>query len=509
MQKVLSSEQIRLADAATIKNEGISSLNLMDRAATKAFEAILKKVNAEENSFVVFCGMGNNGGDGLVIARLLADVGYNVRIYILQFKEKGSQDFEENLQRLKSYSIEINYINDRQLNCSLKNSEIIIDAIFGSGLNRSIQGFTKNTIQQINSSNCKVFSLDIPSGLFAEDNSSNDRNAIIKASYSLTFESPKLAFFFPENDAFVGNWEVVPIGLDQNFIASQNCSNYFVGISDAAKLLKERNSFDHKGKFGHSLIYAGSFGKIGAAILSARACLRAGTGLLSMRIPLCGYEIMQKAVVEAMIESDDEEKYLGNFLKSENFSAVGIGPGIGKEERTEKLLRQILQNSTQALLLDADALNILSENKTWLSFLHSSTILTPHPKEFMRLAGKWNNDFERYEMHRNFALKYQVYILLKGKFSALACPSGEVYFNSSGNPGMATAGSGDVLSGILVALLSQNYSLKEAGILGMYLHGLAGDLAAIRKSQIAMIASDIIDFIPKAILEMEKVRSKA
>lgn len=504
MLKVLSSEQVRQADKHSIQNEGISSLDLMERAATEAYKAIFFEIPlSNELEVSIFCGMGNNAGDGLVIGRLLSNADVKLKIFVLKTADKGSADFEVNLKRLKAMNVEINYLDSQKFSFGINPHSYIIDAIFGSGVNRAVKGFVKKVIQKINSLPNKVFSIDMPSGLFPEDNSNNDLDAIVQADETFCFESPRLSFFFPENHKYVGEFKVLPIGLDREFMDSMTVDSYYLEQADVVKMLRKRKAFEHKGSYGHSLIYAGSYGKVGAAVLSARACLRSGTGLLSMRIPDCAYSILQTAVPESMVEVDDKTEFLSQYKEVQTFSAIGIGPGIGTNKQTAQLLKKVLQNSGKPIVLDADALNILSENKSYLSLLGEHCLLTPHPGEFKRLVGEWKNDFERYQMHREFAMKYKIYMLLKGKFSALACPDGSVYFNPTGNPGMASGGSGDVLTGMLVSLLAQAYTVTDAALLGMYLHGLAGDLAVMDKTEYSLIASDIIDYIPKAYEKLE------
>ena len=373
---------------------------------------------------------------------------------------------------------------------------VVIDAIFGSGLTRPIDGFIADIVHQINKK--EIVAIDLPSGLFAEDNRENNFDNIVKAKTTLTFQQPKLAMLFPQNYFFVGEWIVLPIGLHQGFIEGLHSTNYVITISDIKTILKPRAKFSHKGTFGHALLIAGSKGKMGAAILSAKACLRAGAGLLTVHIPAKGLEIMQTALPEAMCSTSDENDFIADVPELSTYNAIGIGPGLGMEKQTQNTLKLLIQNANFPLVIDADALNILSENKTWLAFLPQESILTPHPKEFERLVGKWDSDEERLEMQRQFAVKHQINVVLKGANTAIALPNGDVYFNSTGNEGMATAGSGDVLTGIITSLIAQRYSSSEAAILGVYLHGLAGDVAKENLTEFGMLASDIVDAIPKA-----------
>mgnify|MGYP003643088473 CR=1 FL=1 len=491
--KILTAQQTREADAYTIANEPFNSIDLMERAATKCFDWVIKNYSAE-TEFAIFCGVGNNGGDGLVIARLLKQANYKLTVYIVEFSDNYSPDFKTNLERLEN--VEVNYLNQDKYRFVLRPNVVVVDAIFGSGLTRSIDGFIAEIVHQINKK--EIVAIDLPSGLFAEDNRENNFDNIVKAKTTLTFQQPKLAMLFPQNYFFVGEWIVLPIGLHQGFIEGLHTTNYVTTISDIKTILKPRAKFSHKGTFGYALLIAGSKGKMGAAILSAKACLRAGVGLLTVHIPAKGLETMQTSLPEAMCSISGENDFIADVPELATYNAIGIGPGLGMEKQTQNAFKLLIQNTNFPLVIDADALNILSENKTWLAFLPQESILTPHPKEFERLVGKWENDEERLELQRQFAIKHQIIVVLKGANTAIALPNGVVYFNSTGNAGMATAGSGDVLTGVITSLIAQRYSPTEAAILGVYLHGLAGDVAKENLTEFGMLASDIVDAIPKA-----------
>jgi len=497
--KILPIEKVREADAFTIENEPIRSIDLMERAATTCSDWIKKNINRNKK-IKVFCGPGNNGGDGLVIAQLLSDKKYSVEVIVIRFTEKVSKDFNINFQRLeKDQNVKIINLYEKDELPEISKDEIIVDAIFGSGLSKPINGFIAEVINQINSSKAVIISVDVPSGLFSDTNSIESGGAIIKADYTLTFQSPKFAFLFPENDQFVGQWEVLSIGLHQDFIDSVDVKNFYVEKEYFKDHLIKRNKFNHKGNFGHALLIAGSYGKIGAAVLSSEACLRVGAGLLTSHIPKNGYEIIQTTVPEAMVSIDRSDEFFTETPDISLFNAIGLGPGLGKNELTQTAIKLLIQNSKIPLLFDADAINILAENKTWLHFLQKNCIFTPHPKEFERLVGKSKDNFERNEMQKEFSIKFNCYLVLKGAYTTITCPDGSCYFNSSGNPGMATGGSGDVLTGIILGLLAQGYHPKTASILGVYLHGIAGDYAAKKIGQESMIAGDIIKYLGKAI----------
>lgn len=504
--KILSAEQIRSADQFTIQSEPINSVDLMERAAGKCYEWI-KGNFSETKTFHVFCGIGNNGGDGLVIARKLFESGFDVRTYIVRFSDKCSDDFLINESRLKATGVSVSDITDPEFEIAVYENDIIIDAIFGTGLTRPIEGLTAGVIHKINSFKRTVIAVDCPSGLFCEDNSGNIPENIIKAKYTLTFQVPKLAFLFSENHQYVGKWQILDIGLDINYIESLATGYHYLTESVICGIYQKRSRFSHKGTFGHALIMAGSVGKLGAAVLASKACLRAGAGLVTAHIPSAGNIVMQAALPEAMVSSDPELNLISEIPKLNNYNAVGIGPGIGTDKITANAFKQLIQNSSVPIVIDADGLNILSENKTWLAFLPSGSILTPHPKEFERLYGIADNGFHRLQILKDEAFRRQVYIVLKGAFTAIATPGGNIYFNSTGNPGMATGGSGDVLTGIITGLLAQGYSSLESCLLGVYIHGLAGDCAAAELGEEAMIAGDITNYLGKAFLSLnERIR---
>lgn len=496
MIKILPVEKIREADAYTIKNAPIESIDLMERAALACYEWL--RPFLKKNSQVRFvCGPGNNGGDGLAIARMLAEDDINVAVWILNFTDKRSLDFKANQERLyKVGNVEIIEISDAAKLPEIEEEFVIIDAIFGSGLSKPIKGFVAEVIEIINNSEAVCVSVDIPSGLFADENTKED--AIIKADYTLSFEFPKYAFLFAKNHEFVGDWHILPIGLSDAFISEVEVKNYLTTAATCIDLLKVRAKFSHKGNYGHAFLITGSNSKMGAAVLASKACLRSGVGLLTTHIPFKGNHVLQTAVPEAMLSLDRFENYISEIPDLRAYNAIGVGPGIGMEEQSHNAIKVLIQNAKVPLVFDADALNILAEHKTWLGFLLPNTILTPHPKEFERLAGKTDNEFERLQLALDFAVKHQVIVILKGAHTAVCSPQGNCYFNSTGNPGMASAGSGDVLTGVILGLLAQSYSPLEASILGVFIHGLAGDLALKKCGHEALIAGDIIDYLGKA-----------
>jgi len=496
--KILPVEKIREADAFTINNEPIKSIDLMERAASQCYQWIKKHLD-KTHRFKVFCGPGNNGGDGLVIARLLAEKDYDVDVIVVRFTEKGSNDFDLNLKRLDGIDlVSLTEIREGDTLPEISADDIVIDAIFGSGLSRPVTGFVAEIIKQINQSGAITIAVDTPSGLSIDENSSDKKGAIIEADYTLSFQFPKYAFLFPENDKYVGEWIILPIGLLEEFTDLVKVENFFVERWDAVQLLKPRSKFDHKGTFGHALLVAGSYGKMGAALMAAKAALRSGAGLVTAHVPQSGYTIIQTAVPECMVSIDENEKAFSKTPELGLYNAIAVGPGLGTDKASQNALKTLIQNINVPILFDADAINILGENKTWISFIAAGSIFTPHPKEFERLVGKSSNHFERNKMQREFSIKHRVYVVLKGAHTCISTPEGICFFNSTGNPGMASGGSGDVLTGIILGLLAQGYHPQEACVLGVYLHGMAGDIAATKKSQQAMIASDITESLGKA-----------
>lgn len=491
--QILTAHQIRAWDEFTIRHEPISSIDLMERAAATCFDWISKHYHGRR--FSVFCAKGNNGGDGLAIARMLS-TNHFVTVYILEFGHLGTEDFQVNLARLHQTEVVIKFIPTEENIPQIGQEDIVIDALFGSGLNRPVDGLTAILVNAINSSGNEVISIDIPSGLSADDSSKG--HMAIKATHTLTFQCYKPAFLVPENEVNTGNLHVLDIGLHPDYPASIEQCDQLVDLSLAKTIVKKRTSFAHKGNFGHALLIAGSYGKMGAAILAARGCLRSGVGLLTVHSPACGNPILQTAVPEAMVDSDANDKINTTITSSlEKYSSIGVGPGIGTAYETSTLFQNII-SYPRAVVIDADALNILSTHPGLLRKLPPNSILTPHPREFERLFGSARNDFERIRIAKEKAADLQQIIVLKGHHTLISTPSGSHFFNSSGNPGMATGGTGDVLTGILTALLAQGYSSVNAAILGVFIHGLAGDIAAERLSEPALLASDIVDVLGDA-----------
>lgn len=499
--KILSSQQQREADQYTILIEPIRSIDLMERAAQRCVDWLISKY-PQGTVFQIFCGVGNNGGDGLAIARMLGQNKYAVNCHILRFSDNSSADFDTNYARLLKSTVECLVITTQEEIKSLSLSEgIIIDCLLGTGITRATSGILESLIDTMNVSPLQKIAIDIPSGLYCEQ-SNLENDVIVHAKYTLTFQAPKLNFFFPENDKYVGEVVVLDIGLNQQFIQKLQTPWQTIERDNIVKMLKERAKFSHKGSFGHASIIAGSTGKMGAAILAGRACLRSGVGLLTYVTPKNGDEILQTSVPEAMTIILKEDDVIGGKLPKLPDSTIGVGPGIGTLTATKQFVEEVLKTTEQPMVIDADALNILSYHPELKNYIPKKSILTPHPKEFERLVGAFSNCHQRLEKQLAFAKEYDCFVLVKGAHSCITTPSGGVYFNTTGNPGMASGGSGDVLTGIITSLLAQSYTSKDAILIGVYIHGLAGDFAAKNLGEPSMIASDIIDFIPEAFLSL-------
>lgn len=501
--KIFETQQRRLADEYTIKNEPISSLQLMDRAATAAFDIILQKYGNYTN-FAIFAGVGNNGGDGLVVARHLKNIQKNVFIFIVEYAQKYSDDFVANFEKIRLLGINYRIINQvEQINFDLSNF-VVIDAIFGSGLCRRIEGLAADVIDFVNNSKKQaVISIDIPSGLLGEINSINN-SKIIFANCTITFQYPYLSFLFAENEKYVGDFWIVDIGIDKDYVEKTQTSFYFSEEKEIKKLLKKRPKFAHKGTFGHSLLVAGSYGKMGAAVLAAKAAHRCGLGLLTAHLPSKCVDIMQISSPETLLSIDKNDFFSSNIENIEKYTSVGIGPAIGFEPQTLNLLEYVLINfANKPIVIDADAITLISCNKNLLNKLPQNAILTPHVRELERLIGVCSNSYQRLIKQIEFSVNHKVIIVQKGAYTAISLPSGDVFFNNTGNNGLATGGSGDVLTGIILGLLSQGYNPEDAAKIGVWVHGLSADIAVQSIGMVSLTPTDVINFVGKAFLVFE------
>jgi NAD(P)H-hydrate epimerase len=502
MVNVLSAEQMQQLDQFTIREEPISSQDLMERAASRLFRWVENTLihSNKASHFSIFCGIGNNGGDGLVLAGKLIERKQQVKLFIVELSKNHSEDFQANLKKLPLEPI---YLRENDHQFELPAETTIVDAIFGTGLSRPVEGFAAVVIRQLNHAEGLKLAVDMPSGLMAEDERELAREVIFQADHTLSFQCPKPVFFYPSAYPFVGKWTILPIGLHQQGFQQLKIKCHLLEANDIEERVTQRKPFSHKGTYGHALLGAGERGKFGAAVLSAGACLRSGAGLTSVLIDKEGEGYIHQHWPEAMIFKASKDNELKKE-KLEEFDALGIGPGMGQGDASLKLLRSLITHYEKPMVLDADALNLLSNQPELISKLPEHSILTPHPGEFNRLAGEWKSDHQKLQLQRELAEKHQLVVVLKGYYTSIASPDGMLYFNPTGNPGMATGGSGDVLTGVLTALLTQGYDPLDAAMVGVYLHGLAGDLAACEYGETGLIASDIIHFLPRAFKQFEK-----
>ncbi|MFD2566901.1 NAD(P)H-hydrate dehydratase [Pseudotenacibaculum haliotis] len=485
LRKIISAKQTRLADAYTIENEPVSSIDLMERASTAFVNEILQE-DLSNKKIAVVCGVGNNGGDGLAVARILQSHNIEAQPFLIQFKDKLSDDCQINFNRLEQVTV----ISSEKEIPDLSSFDLIIDALLGTGLQREAEGFVAQTINAINASGATVYAIDIPSGLFCDE--ITNASSVVQSDLVVSFQRPKKAFFFPENNAYIQQWRVVDIGLDEKFIQQQE-SHQYVLDEKVSLLVKSRKRYSHKGSYGHALMISGAYGMMGAAVLTSEACLRSGAGLVSSYVPKCGYEILQTSLPEAMCLTDTQYEHITSLPELEKYNAIGIGPGLGTNPDTIHVVSELFERINVPVVLDADALNILSTKLELIAEIPKNAILTPHIKEFDRMVGFSVNAQERFQKQQQFSKEHQCIVVLKDAHTSISDAQGNLFFNTSGNPGMATGGSGDVLTGIITGLLAQSYSPIEAALIGVYHHGLAGDVAAWQKGQYSMIASDIIN----------------
>ncbi len=496
--KIFKTGQVKEIDKYTIENEPITSVNLMERAAVQLSNWIVSKYESDR-PVVVFAGPGNNGGDGIAVARLLSGKGFSVRVCLVRISPRLSKDAQTNLERLrKETGAEVHDLLEGDPFPRLPESALIIDALFGSGLTRPLEGFVGTFVKDINRLPNTRIAIDIPSGLFGEDNSKNKHDSIFRADYTLTLQFPKISFFFAENEEYTGEWHVLPIGLHPAAIADTTTPYQWLEAEMIRDLFPARKKFSHKGTFGHALIVAGSYGMMGAAVLAARAGIRGGTGLITAHIPRSGYPIIQSSVPEALVSLDESDIFFTEVPDIGTYNAIAAGPGLAQRTNTQKGLQDLLERAEVPLVLDADALNIISKNPRLLELTRDKAIFTPHPGEFDRLAGPSETGYQRHLKQLDYAKKHKLIIVLKGAYTSIALPDGMYYFNSTGNPGMATGGSGDVLTGLIVSLLSRGLSMAAAAMAGVYIHGLAGDLAARQTTFEGLVAGDITDNLGKA-----------
>lgn len=501
--KLFTAEQIYAADKFTIEKQQITSDELMERAAVQIFNWIHKRMQGAPVKIHLFCGIGNNGGDGIALARHLQEHGYHIAVYVVNYSKTRSKDFLINLERLKDRKIWPEFLESDNVLPEIGKDDIIVDAIFGIGLNRPADEWVKNLIQHLHRSEAFILSVDIPSGLFT-DKLPADLRGIVKSNFVLSFQAPKLVFFLPETGIYVGQWEILDIGLDPEYFAATETDYELLGKHEMLPRYIPREKFAHKGTYGHSLIVGGSIGKIGAVVLASKAALHSGSGLVTAYVPQCGYVPLQTALPEAMVVVDVDENYISKINFEIEPTIIGLGVGLGTHTITKKAFSDFLENTKTPLVIDADGINILAKQKALLKKLPEKTILTPHPKELGRLLGKWKDDFDKLKKAKAFSKRYDCILVIKGAHT-ITIYEGKGYVNLTGNPGMATAGSGDVLTGIITGLMAQGYEPLVASVFGVYLHGRAGDIAVENTGYQALTASEIINAIGKAYIDLFEI----
>ena len=497
--KILSPDQIYQADKFTIEKQEISSEELMERAAIGLFNWLHQRLEGAPVLIHLFCGIGNNGGDGVALARHLLEHGYHIKVYVVNYSEKRSQEFLNNLDKLKSRKVWPEFLEEGSDLPEIGNRDILVDAIFGIGLNRPPAPWVARLIQHMNGSGAFVVAVDVPSGLFADREPAE--GSAVKAQFTLAIQAPKLVFFLPGTGRYTEAWDVIDIGLDPGFLQELDATYQFVGLEQVRPWYRPRQRFSHKGTFGHSVLIGGSYGKTGAIRLAAEACLKAGSGMVTALVPDCAYTPLQTGILEVMLLAERGERELEDLQFDLEAAAVGIGPGLGTASVTAKAFATFLEAYSGPLVVDADGLNLLAKAPELLEKLPPNTILTPHPGELKRLVGEWKDDFEKLEKAQQFATKYGLILVLKGSYS-ITLHAGKGFVNSTGNPGMATAGSGDVLTGVITALLAQGYDPLKAAVFGVFLHGQAGDIRVADTGYEALVASDLVHGLGAAYLSL-------
>jgi hydroxyethylthiazole kinase-like uncharacterized protein yjeF len=476
MLPLLTAQQIRAADAYTIANELVTSFDLMERAAKAFADCFAKYYPDKGKSITIYCGTGNNGGDGLAIAQLLHNMGYRyLAVKIARFSEKTTADFSANFKLLGQTSIPLTILKPNE-EIPADDSDLIIDALLGTGLNKPLNGDYKELVEQLNSLHKTVVAVDVPTGFFTESEI-NPEAAVLKAELVITFQQPKINFLLPESALAINRWKAVDIGISEDFVKSLDSPYQFVEEKDIRLLLKPRRRFSNKGTYGHTLVVAGQDKTMGAALLCSAASAYAGAGLTTACVPESGLTALNSYLPELMAIIRKENTL--PEIEWEQFSAIAVGPGLGKNDAALDLLRNILTNYHKPLVVDADALNLLAKCPSLLKEIPGGSVLTPHMKEFDRIFGEHKNWWKRLQTCLEKAKELQVYIVLKNDYTITATPGGQLFFNSTGNAAMATGGMGDVLTGIIASLLAQKYSSQEACIIGTYIHGKAGDDLAL------------------------------
>lgn len=492
--KIFTSELIREIDKATCEAQGISSLDLMERAASAVCCEIESRFNPTQR-FVIFAGPGNNGGDALAVARMLFEQGYRkIEVFLFNVMGKLSHDCQAEKERIKSMEgIDFTEVTRDFQPPYLGTDDVVIDGLFGSGLKGALQKGFLTLVNYINDSGSFVIAIDVPTGLAGEWNSNVSRRDMVHAQLTLTFQFPRLSFFFEENQDVIGEWRILDINLDESKMKEMPVDFMLVEERNVRPLLKKRLDFSNKRDYGSALFFAGSIGMSGAAVLAAKGCLRSGAGLATVHSAKISLPVVQSCLPEALFEPDRNENFITDMSVHHNHQAVAVGPGLGVNEKTVDALELLLKNHKQPLVLDADALNCIARRPHLLSLLPAHSVITPHIGEFDRLFGEHVSNEDRLRKAIDMAKYYNIIIVLKGHYTATVRPTGRVYFNSNGNPGMATPGSGDVLTGVITSFMAQGYRPEQAATLGVFVHGMAGDLTAEKWGEFGILASEIAD----------------
>lgn len=496
--KILNALTIKEVDRLTIERQNSTSLELMERAASEVFFWLMGLFRTNKLTFHVFCGVGNNGGDGLAVARMLHTCGCKVHVYEVAFSNQKSPDYQANELLLNESGIDKYVLVEHETFPIIEKNDLVIDAIFGIGLTREPAEWVQQIIHLINKCSNTVVAIDVPSGMFSDQ----PTTLAVQADVVLTFETPKLAFFLSDNQKYVRSFELLNIDWDQDALNEAISLISYNDLRSIKALYLPVPRFAHKGTQGHALIIGGSYGKMGAVVLASKATLRAGCGLSTVFIPKCGYEILQSTVPEVMVLTDDEDQQISTIRLDFIPKAIGIGMGMGQKAETVTAFEHFLKHNSVPLVIDADGLNILASSPELHQYIPNGSILTPHPKELERLIGKWTNDFEKLEKAKAFSKTYHVIMVLKDAYTFII--DGEsLYINSSGNQALATGGSGDVLLGIITGLRAQGYKALAAAQMGVFLHGRTAELAMEDMTYESFIASDILHYLRNAFRELQ------
>ena len=502
--KIFTQQEIKAIEAATL-NDGVTVLDLIERAGVAVAQIIMQRYG-QDRQYVFFAGPGKNGADALSAARILWENGYDITVTL--FNIHGSPICDE-CRTMKQRLLSANFPSDRLTEVvktfkmpQLTPRHIVVDGLFGRGQNRPLEGGFCTLAETINDSKATVIAIDIPSGMSIDWNPRAVSRHIIHASLTIAIQFPHLAFFLPSVSDLCGEWVTVDIGLSRQAMSKVPVRYYLVEKTDVARTLRPRSQSSSKKDFGSAMLYAGSYGMMGAAVLAARGALRAGVGKLTVSSPLCGYNILQSSVPEALYQYVKNDGIIDEIKPSHHYNSIAIGPGIGTDDATIAALEKFLATTSSPVILDADALNCIALKPAMLQTIPVLSILTPHAGEFDRLFGPQPNSEARLTKAIEIAGYYNVLIILKGRYTAIIRPDGKIYFNSSGTPAMATAGSGDVLTGILAALIAQNYPPEIASLTGVYIHGLAGEIAERIEGTYGVTATDIANATGKAIKEI-------